>query len=167
MPWQNHGLANLNHPRADRRSRMARPNRPDHGGAPSIHGGAPTLPVTHYRRPRAPKLKLIGPDANWKGKGAGPWPYPHWKVAEVTGHSVDGFTAAPKSSMRNYGAPEDLPCPPIARTAPPVGWTHRCWLGNHGRLADRGIGLQCPRRRALLTRCARTSEDGGGVKGLG
>jgi hypothetical protein len=62
-------------------------------------------------------------------------------VAERPGHSVDGFTVVPKSSTRNYGAPEDLPRPPIARTAPPVGWTRRYWTGNHGRLANRGIGL--------------------------
>ena len=115
--------------------------------------------------PRAPKLKLIGPDANYKGKGAGPWPYPHWKVAEVTGYGADGFTAAPKSSTRNSGAPEDLPRPPIARTALPVGWTRRCWPRNHRLLVNRGLCLQCPRRRALLSPCARTGEDDCGVKG--
>jgi hypothetical protein len=162
--WRRGTLAfNLSLPRGHQRSELIPSHRRRR------HGGAHQTAVAIHRQEPRP-----GPGAQFsntrypnctgrQGKTSGGVLTGNG-VSERLGHGVDGHTAAPKSSTRNYGVPEDLPRPPIVRTASPAGCTRRCCPENHRRLANRGIGLQCPRRRALLTRCAITGEDGGGVK---
>jgi hypothetical protein len=118
---------------------------PDHSG----NSPARAAPVPRRSIPKSLYLKCTGRQCEPNGgvpTGNG--------VAKWLGRDMDGFTAATRSSTRNYGAPEDPPRPSVARIAPPVGRTRRCWPGDHGRLVNRRIDIQSPQRRApLLSRC--------------